>query len=158
MNFENLHIISPKESVDTYRLMELSNKVISFGSTTGVEATFWGACSILFGKSLYSNLETTYEVNSYKDLFELIETEALPPKKRNKTYPYGYYLSQYGIDTVFFQSDGLKNSKYKGRKVRVFTPKTVVYLLRYVYKFPLWIKLQKALSKGCLARNLLAFK
>ena len=67
-NYANLKIIGPDEDIDTYKLMDIADKVISFGSTTGIEATFWGATSILFGKSFYMHLDAAYQPNSYNCL------------------------------------------------------------------------------------------
>jgi len=46
-------VIAPLEKVDTYALIDAADVVITFGSTVGIEATYWGKPSILCGPSLY---------------------------------------------------------------------------------------------------------
>lgn len=89
--YENLTIIPPESEVSTYSLMDACEKIITFGSTTGVEATFWGKPSILLGRSLYENLDTCYKPASKEELTSLIE-KPLKPKSKTGAFKIAYFL------------------------------------------------------------------
>jgi hypothetical protein len=40
--YRNLHVIWPGESIDSYALLGACEKTLTFGSTIGIEATYWG--------------------------------------------------------------------------------------------------------------------
>ena len=61
--YSNLTIIDSESPVSTYTLMMRCNKTITFGSSTGIEAVYWGKVSILLGKSFYCNLEAAYSLS-----------------------------------------------------------------------------------------------
>ena len=145
MNFENLTIIGPNEKIDTYALIDACDKSIVFGSTTGLEATYWGNVSILLGKSFYYYLENScYKPKSLSELFDLIENTSLIPKPQDSCLPYGYYYSVYGVPTQFFKYDGLNNSTFKGKKIKKWYPSTLKYLFRYAFQLKKWKLAYKA--------------
>ena len=158
MDFKNLTVIEPSDPIDTYHLMEITDKVITFGSSTGIEATYWNAVSILFGKSTYSGLNATYEVDKYEAVFDLIKDENLKPKLRAATYPFGHYLKLYGRPTKLFKADGLKNSFFKGEKIRILYPNVLKYLFKYLPNAYRWFRLQKILWGGIKIKNFFKFK
>lgn len=144
MNFKNLTIIPASSDISSYALMEACNKVITFGSTMGIEATFGNKVSILYGKSYYMNTEACYQPQSYDQLVTLIADETLLPKPKETTYPYGLFLTQYGQRAKYFHFDGLANSKYKGQKIKKSYFTTIGYLFRYLKYFESWKTLHKA--------------
>lgn len=140
MNYKNLTIIPPSSKVDTYALMEACDKVITFGSTAGIEATYWGSPSILFGKSFYQTLGCVYHPNDYPALFDLVQNPGLTPKPIETTYKHAYYVSTYGRPFKHFEYDGKFNSHYRGEKMKRIYPRTVTYFFRYLYNFRKWIR------------------
>lgn len=147
MNFPNLTIIEPFAEVDTYALIEACDKVIAFGSTAGIEATYWGKPSILYGKAFYMNFDVTYNPNSFEELTSLIETIDLAPKQKENTYPYAYYWTAFGTPTKHFKFNGLDDSTYKGKKIKKLYLSTIWYLLKYLKSIPHWIKTHKTYYK-----------
>ena len=143
MNFKNLTIIPASSDISSYALMDASDKVMTFGSTMGIEATFWNKISILYGKSYYMNTHSCYLPKSYDQLAELIADENLQSKPKEFTYPYGLFLTQYGEETKFFKFDGLGKSTFKGYRIKSFYFSTLVYLLKYLKYFSSWKKLHK---------------
>ncbi len=71
----------PESSISTYAMMKHCDRVVSFGSTAGLEAAYWGKPSILAGTSFYRNLGATYNPRTHEDLVALIMAERLPPKR-----------------------------------------------------------------------------
>lgn len=114
----NLTVIEPDEKIDTYALVDNVNKVITFGSSVGCEATYWGAVSILAGKALHEDCNCAYNANSYQELYELIDRKDLCPKPRSTSFPYGYYNQIYGTDYKYFKINTLKDGELLGLKIK----------------------------------------
>ncbi len=140
LKFDNLTVIPPASSVDTYALMLACDKSLSFGSNTGIEATYWQKPSILFGKSFYQILDCVYHPESYEALYQLIQDPDLKPKSKSSTYKHAYYVSTYGRPFKHFDYDGKFNSHYRKEKMERIYPRTVLYFFKYLYNFPKWIK------------------
>lgn len=105
-SYNNITIVPPESDVSTYALLDSCEKVITFGSTMGVEATFWGKPSILLGRSLYENLNACYTPKNVDELISLIEKD-IPAKDRLGAIKYAYYLldRQYKIDKNIIDVD-----------------------------------------------------
>ncbi len=139
MNFSNFTVIKPHEKIDTYALIDSCDKVITFGSTSGIEATYWGKPSILIGKSFYYLLpDTVYKPKSYPEIFNLVAQEDLVPLSQDACLPYGYYYSKVGIESSDFKYNGLNNSTFKGKRIRKWYPSTVFLAVKYLFQFKKW--------------------
>lgn len=147
MAFPNLTIIPPGDPIDTYHLIDSCEKVISFGSTAGIEATYWGKPAILYGKGFYAYLNATYRPASFEELVVLIQQKDLSPKPQERTLPYGFYWSTYGQPTDFFLFAGLHASRYKGKRLRKIYISALTLLPRYLKHFALWQKLYRLYYK-----------
>lgn len=159
-DFPNLTVIGPNEPIDTYAMMMACDKTIVFGSTSGIEATYWGKASILLGKSFYYYMkDTCYKPESFEELYSLISTENLPPKSQEACLPYGYYFSTYGIKTKYFEYKGLNNSTFKGKRIKKWYPSTFLYAVRYLFQSRKWAKAYRAaLGKRLRLNDLFRYK
>ena len=136
--YDNLTIIPPDSNVSTYSLMEVCEKVITFGSTMGVEASFWGKPSILLGRSLYENLDACYRVSSKEEVISLIEGY-LEPKSKIGAIKYAYYLldREFKVDKTNIDID-IRGRYFLGREFR-FTSyfkiwgSQILYQIAYFY-------------------------
>ena len=108
--YKNITIIPPESEISTYALMDACEKVITFGSTMGVESVFWGKPSILLRRSLYESLNVSYQPSCKEDIIPLLE-EKLEPKPILGTLKYAYFLldRDYRIDKNMIEL----NVKYK---------------------------------------------
>jgi len=143
LHFPNLRIIKPTEKIDTYALMDACEKTISFGSSTGIEATYWGKPSILYGKAFYMYLDCVYNPQSFIELCSLIDTKNLIPKQKEATLPFGYFMMTFGKKPLHFRYDGIDNSSYKNKKIKKFYSSTPVLIAKYLSNYKLWKKLHK---------------
>ena len=64
--------------------MRLSETIITFGSTIGVEATYMGKKSISIGDSLYKELNCTYNPKSFRELINQIQNKNFKNKPKKK--------------------------------------------------------------------------
>lgn len=109
--FKNVTVIPATSKISTYTLLEHSNKIISFGSTVGAEATYWGKPSILIGKTMYMNLNVTYNAQSEEELINLITNSKLAPKPSEGALKYGLYLyGRKGENLEYFNSNNHRKS------------------------------------------------
>ena len=97
--YPNITVIPPESKVSSYALMDACDKVVTFGSTSGVEACFWGKPSILIGRSYYEMTDACYHIKSREDLVSAINNE-LPAKDRLGALKYAYFLvdRKYAVD------------------------------------------------------------
>ena len=158
---DNLTKISPESEVDTYYLMDQCEKVITFGSSAGLEATFWGNVSLLYGSSFYMHLDCTYNPKSFDELVRLIEDKELAPKPKESTYPFAYYRSIFGKEPVHFNYDleNPKLSSFKGMQLKQFYLNSIPKLIKYLPRLNHWAKLHKHYFKEKLSlSNFLRYK
>ena len=100
----------PESKVNSYKLLEKSDLVISFGSTIGIEATFYNKPSILWGVAYYEDTGGVYEINSLKELEKLLRIK-LKPKPYENSLKFAFYEKMKGEFTykhVYFD----KNLRY----------------------------------------------
>lgn len=53
LNYKNLTIINAESTIDSYNLMNVSDKILIFSSTMGIEASFYNKVVILLGRAFY---------------------------------------------------------------------------------------------------------
>jgi hypothetical protein len=114
---KNLKILWPGDSVDSYALLKNCDKVISFGSTMGVEACFWNKPSILIGRSLYEDLNCCYIPKNHEEVINLLEKK-LEPKPQKNALPYGYWRQTFGIPYKRYKACPEKNGPFMGVYIR----------------------------------------
>lgn len=122
LHYDNLYVIWPEETIDTYALLENCEKVVSFGSTIGAEATYWGKPSILAGRCNYELFDCAYVVRSHEELVELIKRE-IPPKPKLGALQYSYWINTDAIKVFRYfkeigNSGGYGIGLFNGHHVR----------------------------------------
>lgn len=101
LKLPNMTIIWPEESVDTYALMLVADRVVTFGSTMGPESTASGKISICIGESFYDWADVTYAPQSFQELLHLLKSN-IPPKPRENAWKVGYCLNEFGVPFQYF--------------------------------------------------------
>jgi hypothetical protein len=108
VRFPNLRVIWPADVVDSYALMDACEKVISFGSTMGVEATFWGKPSILAGQAYYENFDCVHVAGSHEEVVDLVRRD-LQPFPGEAATKYGFWELSNGIPFEHFRETGFRD-------------------------------------------------
>ncbi len=108
-------IVGPAEDIDTYALMDRSSVVACYGSTVGVEATFWRKPSMLLGNSFYDRLNVTTVVRNREDIREF----CLHPKVHSieGALMYGAYFRTLGTKFEYYKADNLHRGEILGRNL-----------------------------------------
>ena len=115
----NVTVVLPEEKIDSYSMLEGADLIITFGSTVGIEATFWERPAVCADHSFYDGHDAHYEAQDEAELFRLITTRALPPKPRAHALRFGYYLNTFGGEFLHFATDKISDydfqSPFRGR-------------------------------------------
>ena len=109
-----LTVIPPDSPVSTYALIEHADRVLSFGSTVGIEAVYWGTPSILAGLSFYRGLGGTYNPGSHDELMALLKSD-LSPRDRTAALMFGYYYATFGIRYRYYRSTSVTRGMFQER-------------------------------------------
>ena len=109
-------VIPPDSSVSSYALLFACEKTLTFGSTMGIEAVYWGKPSLMAGRCWYQTLGGTYNPASHDELIELLHAD-LQPKPKEAAVKYGYHQLCRGVEHVYYQRESLWKGKFKGRDV-----------------------------------------
>lgn len=114
LKYPNLTVVPADSDISSYALMDAADKVITFGSTMGIESSYWQKPSISVGFAFYRALNAVYSPGNVDELWELIDNKYLQPIDSKKCLPYGYY----------FMSNKHENFKY----VKVGRARTISYM------------------------------
>jgi len=115
--YKNLTIIPAEDKIDSYALMQAVEAVISFGSTTGVEALYWGVPSILLGRAYYEGIEGIVIPESHEEAVKvIISKKTIAPKF--PSIKFGYWSLMYGTKFEYFKPDGLFKGTFLGKEVK----------------------------------------
>ncbi len=112
LKFPNLTTLEPEDPVDTYRLLEASDTVATFGSSVGIEATYWERPSVLLGPSLYRDLGGTHRPKTQEETIEMLASELVPLDKRG-ALQYGYWMNSHGIAFKYFKAESWYHGRFK---------------------------------------------
>ena len=117
---ENVEVIPPDSPVSTYELMRGAEKILTFGSTVGIEAVFWGKPSILAGEAYYGFLNATHNPTSHEELMDLLVSRDTEGKDGKGPLIYGYYWETFGEPYRYCESNGPSSTgiEFRGHRVR----------------------------------------
>jgi hypothetical protein len=94
-SFKNVHVISAESEVSSYTLIDQAEKIISFGSSVGIEATYWGKPSIQLAGSFYYYLDGTHKPSTHEELINQIINNNLQPKQKMEAVKYGFMMMSF---------------------------------------------------------------
>lgn len=86
--YKNITVIPGDSEYSTYTIMELSDKVVGFGSTMNIEASYWGKPSILMGPCVYYYDDVCYVPNTPEEAIKML-TMDLKPKWNDNILKFG---------------------------------------------------------------------
>jgi len=110
---ENLIVIEPHSPILSYSLLDISDKIITFGSTIGVEACYYGKPIICLGMAYYKYIEVAYSPKDEKELYSFISERQLEPKPKQNTLLYGYWAKTFGNPFANFVKGYISVDNYK---------------------------------------------
>lgn len=125
---KNILLIPSFSSVDTYGLLESSDIVVTYMSTVGLEATFWGRASIVLSGAAFT-APSCYCPSSEHELLLLLENENLPPFPRETCFPIAYFLECNGnFEHRYYQEILGSNGKFCNKELTMDL--WIIYILK----------------------------
>lgn len=138
---ENINIISPSSKISSYQLLFDADLVVSFGSTIGIEAAYYGKISLVLGPSFYTELDSVYRPKSIAELDNMLfNLKSLRPKPAFGAEKYalfcmvrGYEIEQFALthDGKFKVDGGIVDYK-KLRDIRYVFAKIIKKSFCYI--------------------------
>lgn len=116
LDYKNLTVIPGDSPISTYSLMDAANKVLVFGSSTGIEAVYWGKPVINLAGSYYRDLGIVYKPQNVEELWGLLEAKELKCLYNQNVLKYGYYLMKNEYERAHNISLGFHYINVKGKK------------------------------------------
>lgn len=145
-NYPNLTVVSADSPISTYALMDAASKIIVFGSTTGIEAVYWGKPVICLAASFYLPMDITYTPKTLNDLWGYIDAKYLPCKYNERVLMYGYY----------YMSNNHERPKYVNidvRRLHLFGHTTMCFRFQKLFGSNLlYVLLMRGFSKLLLKK------
>ncbi len=94
-SFDGITHFAPDDEVDSYNLCDAADVVLSFGSTMGIEAAYYGKASVIVGRAWYEDLGCMYKPSTHSALIELLlaTPEPLP---NYDALVFGCYMRHFG--------------------------------------------------------------
>lgn len=126
MQYKNLTVIPPESEISTYGLIDNADKVVTFGSTVGIEAVYWGKPSILAGRAFYQYLQGTYNPQSHEELLELLR-RPLEPLPKEPALIYGYYFRSFGKKFHYTKAKSFSETSFKGVDIQKASAKGPIF-------------------------------
>lgn len=123
LDFPNLTVIPPDDEIDSYALLKASDIVVSFGSSVGCEAIFWGRPSVLLGPCFYQNLGGVYRAKTHEHAIELL-TSQLAPQPIEGALQYGFWLQTRGHAHKHYLANDFFTGHFQGESLYARPPKT----------------------------------
>jgi hypothetical protein len=112
-----LRVIAPEETADSYAILQTAQKVLTWGSTIGIEAAYWGVPSILAAWAEYGDLGSTYNPASHAELMDLLQ-RPLSLKPIDGAIDYGFYSKSFGTTFKYVTPYGPFFAFFKGEAIR----------------------------------------
>ena len=119
--YPNIFVVEPKDKTDSYALLNIAEKVITFGSTLGLEANYWEKPVILLAKSYHYFSNVAY---TPKDLVEVQTLLSIPliPKPKEESLKFGFYYLTCGVKARHYYEQEIGKAIYfKGKQVHFFS-------------------------------------
>jgi hypothetical protein len=114
---KNITLIKSSSDVDSYGLLESSDLVLTYGSTMGLEATYWKIPSISLCCSLYHSLDCVYKPKSIQELTLLLEKTPVPLSPE-ACFPYAYFMSKFETDVYqYYVPTSPSEGKFCGKEL-----------------------------------------
>jgi hypothetical protein len=96
---EHIHLIKPKEKVNTYDVMEITDLGLVYTTTVGLEMAMSAIPTVVVGNTHYRNLGFTFDPDSYVSYYKLLgamlenpRQYRLPAEKVDLAWKYAYHF------------------------------------------------------------------
>lgn len=115
---DNFYIIPPDSPISSYSLLDQADLVIVFGSTIGIEATYFGKPTICLAYALYSMMGVNYIPKTQEEFWKLVDDKDLKPLSKENCLKYSLFIMSDKHE--YFKNEGacIKDHHFLGRNIR----------------------------------------
>jgi hypothetical protein len=109
--YPNVFVVKPEDVVDSYALMDHAFKVVTYVSTMGIEACYWGKPVVLLSKAIYTPADVAYIPDAVEAIPDLLFKELIP-KPQGNAEKFAYFFRTGGIKAKYYSSDSQYHEHY----------------------------------------------
>jgi len=109
----NVTIIDPDSEISSYALLQACDKVLTYRSTMGLEATYWRKPSIVLTWAFYGRIGAVYEPSTREEAANLI-VSSLPPKPQENALKFAGFMRRGGMQLPFSEAVNYYTLTFKG--------------------------------------------
>ena len=147
----NCTIIPADSPVSSYGLIDASDLVVTYGSTVGIEATYYAKPSLLLGSAEYDNLDVCNRAFTAESIVEFISKPSdWVVHDQVGVHMYGFYQNMHGVPFEYYKAEGFFSGTFKG--VNLFAaaqlPAEPARLHGDDIRTRVWRKFRKTLSRA----------
>ncbi len=113
-NLAHCTIIPPESSISSYALLQACDTSVTYISTIGVEATYWGKPSIILAQAIYWGLDAVYEPKTREEALEMLCSD-LVPKPQTNALKYAAFLRCGGDELPHSEAVNYYTMTFKGQ-------------------------------------------
>lgn len=114
---DDLAVVPAASPVDSYALIDNSDVVVTFGSTIGAEAMYWGKPSVLVGRAIYEELGTQ-RPSTPSQVMAAIADGSLSAPDRDAVLRFGYFQRRWNTPFQHFTQDSFRSGLFNGQLIR----------------------------------------
>ena len=93
-NQRGIELVLPLGRVSTYELLDMAFCNLSFGTTVGVEATYWGKNSLLAGHAVWEEAGVAVNVRTPQDIIDYLQFTRKPLDQLNAVKVGAYFMDK----------------------------------------------------------------
>ena len=116
--YDNLFVIPGDSDVSSYALMREAYRVITFGSTTGIEATYMCKPVVALCPNWFSGMDVSYNPVSVEEADRLVLTGDLRPRPQLEAIKFGYFIMNLNLPSFSFFDYNISDFHFLGRTLR----------------------------------------
>ena len=115
LNGPHVLLVPPDSKVDSYALAETADVALTYGSTMGIEASYWGKPVILLGDAHYRGFGCVYEPKAIEAVCALLAEQALSRLPQDNCLPYAFYTLTFGRLYEYYRPSSLVAGEFLGK-------------------------------------------
>jgi hypothetical protein len=105
-------VVGPEERFDSYAMLDRAYVACSYGSTMGVEATYWGKPSLLTARSIYDRLGAAFNAAGVDDIAAFLAKPEVFPALG--AVMYGAFFARFGTAFRHYRAEDLFRGRILG--------------------------------------------
>jgi len=112
----NTIVLGSKSDYDSYAILDNAHCVVTYATSVGLEAAFWGKPSVLIGNSAWYGQNGFYCPQNKDQLADFI-INAIALDVPDFAYMYGHYFETVGYAHKYYKSEAFWSGKFLGHKL-----------------------------------------